>query len=46
MDKTSDLSSLYFIILMLIGNYILINLLVAVIVDNFVEVEFFKNEKY
>ena len=38
MEKTSSWASLYFIFLMTFGNYILMNLLVAIIVDGFVEV--------
>ena len=40
-ENTSFWSSLYFIFLMTFGNYILTNLLIAIIVDGFVEVIFF-----
>ena len=40
MEKTSPWASLYFIFLMTVGNYILINLLIAIIVDGFVAVGF------
>jgi hypothetical protein len=40
MEKTSPWASLYFIFLMTFGNYILTNLLIAIIVDGFVEVIF------
>ena len=35
MEKTSKWASIYFIVLMTLGNYILLNLLVAIIVDGF-----------
>ncbi len=38
MTKTSPWASLYFILLMTFGNYFITNLLVAIIVDGFVEV--------
>ena len=46
MAKTSPWSSIYFILLMTFGNYFITNLLVAIIVDGFVEVSlnyFLKN---
>lgn len=42
MEKTSPWSAIYFIVLMVFGNYILINLLVAIFVEDFAnEVYFF-----
>jgi hypothetical protein len=38
MEESSPWSSVYFIILMTVGNYVLINLLIAIIVDSFAEV--------
>ena len=35
MEKTNPWSALYFIIVMVFGNYILLNLLVAILVESF-----------
>lgn len=46
MEKTSHWAALYFVALMTFGNYVLFNLLVAILVEGFSsEVEFYKCKK-
>lgn len=46
MEKTSHWAALYFVALMTFGNYVLFNLLVAILVEGFSsEVEFYKTSK-
>ena len=44
MDKTSPWASLYFILLMVFGNYVLFSLLVAILVEGFSDVKLFVNK--
>lgn len=45
MEKTSHWAALYFVALMTFGNYVLFNLLVAILVEGFSsEVEFYKEQ--
>lgn len=45
MEKTSHWAALYFVALMTFGNYVLFNLLVAILVEGFSsEVEFYRSE--
>lgn len=49
MEKTSHWAALYFVALMTFGNYVLFNLLVAILVEGFsseVNIYFFNSSKY